>query len=456
MTWRTHFRTAFSHFFDRLFRSGRLDPLRLAAIAPDKQDERISTSVSNLSVRQHDLRVHERDERISQARTASKRRSAVTRIFGANRPVDNRSELCGRQAELSRLTGAMCDSHMHGLIFGPRGSGKTSLARVFGDYADERGFTVIYLSCAGGEEFGELMAPYLDEFTASSFGMRQNEYNETLADIVPTLSPRSLAGLLARIHDEQVILILDEFDRVENLAVKSQMAMLAKLLSDMRSNVRLLFVGISGNVEDLIGAHASIRRHLVAISVSPLQEADVDLFIQEASKVSGISFADPARLMIRWLARGSPYHMRLFCLQAALAALEAGSSQVDTDNASQGLAVAVADWAMVNDRDAKLFMAQAEEGTIPLVALESFAQTAISLVDFSRDQVEAVLVGASVPADFASAMLDVMAPSLRLLPDAQERYTFDDALAPQFLLAICALKRQNHIEAGLSRLAQRI
>jgi Cdc6-like AAA superfamily ATPase len=391
----------------------------------------------------------QQDQKREQERTLNRQRQAVTRVFGANRPVDNRNELCGRQSELHRLTSAMCDSHMHGLIFGPRGSGKTSLARVFGDYADENGFTVIYLSCAGGEDFGELMAPYLDDLPARSFGMRQEEFSQTLAALVPSLNPRSLASLLVQIQDEQVILILDEFDRVESATVKAQVAMLAKLLSDMRSNVRLLFVGISGNVEDLIGAHASIRRHLIAISVSPLPEEDVDRFIQEASKVSGISFADPARLMIRWLARGSPYHMRLFCLRAAFAALDSGSAEVDGEAANRGVSAALADWAMVNDRDAKLFASLATANATLIPALEGLAQSAISLVDFNEGQVRTVLGGAGISPDLAPQLIEALAPSLRLLPDNEGVYTFEDALAPQFLLATCGVERQRQKAARL-------
>ncbi|MEB3026017.1 ATP-binding protein, partial [Parvimonas sp. M13] len=80
-------------------------------------------------------------------RRIERTRALAVRLFGANQPVDNPRDLFGREAELRTLREAVLESGMHADIHGPRGSGKTSLVRVFGDMADARGATIIYLSC---------------------------------------------------------------------------------------------------------------------------------------------------------------------------------------------------------------------------------------------------------------------------------------------------------------------
>lgn len=385
-------------------------------------------------------------------------RAAINRLFGASRPVEDRSELCGRDQELDRLFEAVCDTSMHALIYGPRGSGKTSLARVFGDYADERGFHVVYLSCAGSGNFAELMLPYFDDLPAEMFDMREDEYRRAVEAVAAHTSARSLAALFARIHRDRVVLILDEFDRVEDLAAKNELGNLVKLLSDMRVPVRLLFVGIAGNVNDLIGAHPSIRRHLAAVAVGGITDGEVDSFIRKASDLSGIEFTESARRAIVWVVRGSPYHMRLICLHSCFEALHTSGKTVDEHIATLGVRAAADGWAEMNEEAADLFDRLTGSGEVSLPALETFAATATSLVDFDRGDIERAFAAdaaqdASVsPEQRAAVVFAALQPALRQLPSAADRYTFDDPLAPQFLIAACMLARQNRrpLKSGLA------
>jgi ABC-type glutathione transport system ATPase component len=72
------------------------------------------------------------------------KRRAVAKSFNAGQPVASRVELFGRDTKLDALAQAVVDGEHHALIFGARGSGKTSLVRVFADYADRTGFVVLY------------------------------------------------------------------------------------------------------------------------------------------------------------------------------------------------------------------------------------------------------------------------------------------------------------------------
>lgn len=406
----------------------RPDPLRLAAQRPAQP------VAAAAPARQTGVEPAPESPQAAEKRQR-KLRARTSHAFAPSQPVDSREDLCGRERELERLLTALCDSHLHGIIFGPRGSGKTSLARVFGDHADERGFTVIYLSCTGGENFSDLMIAYVEDLGAQSFGMSDEEFSEVLdASNRYSLTPRSLATLLARVTSEPVIFILDEFDRVADPALKQEMASFTKLLSDMRSNVRLLFVGISGDIDDLIGAHQSVRRHLVAVGVIPLVEEAVDRFIRSASHVSGLTFDDEARKTVSHAAQGSPYHVRLFCLHGAMAALDQHRVAVSGDDVITGMKAAQEDWRMTNQRDATLFERVVADDLIDDGLLVTLVRTAARYPEFQEDDFIAHAVDAGYSAQQAAHVLEVLAGALTRLPGAQPVYCFNDALAPQFLL----------------------
>jgi hypothetical protein len=362
-------------------------------------------------------------------------------LFGAHQPVDNPRDLFGRQREIDSLAGAVIESHMHAVIYGPRGSGKTSLVRVFGDLADARGVSVIYLSCAGGGDFGELVIPYLAEIGATAFGMRADEFTQAVAQVRALPTPRSVAAMLARVQREDVILILDEFDRVEDKAAKGQIALLIKLLSDMRSRVRLIFVGISRDVGDLVDVHASVRRHILAIGLAPIARVEVERFIQTTSQAIGLQFDDEALSLLCWLVCGSPYHMRLFSLHSCLCAIERDQRFATAATVLDGITRARDIWRETNARDETLFAALVQSERFPLVAIETFAQTAAERLEFTPDDMFRALMGIEIDRSIAPKMIDAMSPALGRLEDSTDRLAFDDVLAPQFLLTFCAAER---------------
>lgn len=374
-------------------------------------------------------------------RVAQRSRALAIRLFGANQPVENPRDLFGRAPELDLLSASVLDGGMHAVIYGPRGSGKTSLVRVFGDLADERGASVIYQSCAGGSDFGELMLPYLDDIGPASFGMREDDFAQAVAAVSATPTPRSLATLLVRADREDLILILDEFDRLEDAETKRQLAFLVKLLSDMRSRVRLVFVGISGDVGDLIDVHASVRRHLVPIGLSPLSDNEVENFIATTSRAIGLTFLPSALSLLRWLVCGSPYHMRLFSLHTCLHAIEHDQRSADDATVLAGLDRALQIWRGTNERDYALFGELVTRTAFPRAAVETIARLAALKLEFTADDVARALERADIPAEVLPPLIEALAPALGRLGADSSRMAFDDVLAPQFLLAMSGIAR---------------
>ncbi|MFV0623712.1 ATP-binding protein [Sphingomonas sp. ac-8] len=350
--------------------------------------------------------------RFAVAAGAQSPRARVIAAFDAAQPVDDRYELLGRMAELNRLVDGVVERHQHAVIFGARGSGKTSLARTFGDLADEADCLALYHAATGDSGFVELLRPYLPFLVAEARPAGRAEIS-ALAD--RDFTARELVSAVVPALSRRVFLIVDEFDRIAAAETKAQLASLLKLLSDTRAPLQILLAGIAADVEALIDAHLSLRRHLIAVPVRPFDSRAVEAVIDEGTRRCGIAFPAETRAAIAAVAAGSPYHVRLFCQAAALAALETGRDAVDAATVRAGLQASLDDWATVNAPVALLFDRLAEHPELH-PRLRSLA------CDAATHQQVAV-----------DAVPHTLAPALTIGGDGLA--CFADTLAPQFLLA---------------------
>ncbi|MBB4087789.1 ATP-binding protein [Sphingomonas carotinifaciens] len=363
-------------------------------------------------------------------------KNATARIieaFDSAHPVRQRKDLHGRDDKLDTLFEAVLFSRQHAIIHGARGSGKTSLAQVFGDYADSQGAVVIYTACEATASFAELLRPYLSFIPESAVPFAEKAlFAREREALSAEFGPRQVVDLVSRLSpDSQTILILDEFDRVESEAVNSQIATLMKLLSDARVPVQVLLVGIARTLDELILCHPSLRRHLTPIPIGRISREDTHRLIDRGAERAQVRFDEAARAEIASISCGSPYHVQLFCYVAAIETVRRGGEVIDLEATHRGLARAFTIWAMLNHEDADIFDALVADPAQPVDAVERIAREAAVHDSFVGDEADAAIFGAAVRADDRQAT----------------RFHFRDGAAPQFLLAKLAT-RERQTEAA--------
>lgn len=371
---------------------------------------------------------------VAQRDESKSRRARIHAAFDTGMPVETRAGLAGRSVELDRLVEAVIEHGKHGIVFGARGSGKTSLSRVFGDVADEQGAIVLYNLASGDLSFSDLYRPYLTELVTIPGGtLRQG-------DIAPLLDApfdaRHLASLLAERMRRPLILVLDEFDRVVSAATKAEVAALMKLLTDMRATTRVVAVGIAANVEDLIEGHPSLRRHMVSVPVAGIGVDPLKQLLIRCCEQAGLTIHDNAASQIAAAAIGSPYHLRLFGLNCALAAERAGVSVIDAAIVRQGLTNAFVEWRTLSVSTADLLIRCASLDAGPRFATALIAYAAAMRTRIDRTEIETLGAedGSVSSADFDMAFA-ALAPILTASA-LHDQYLFEDALAPQFYLLL--------------------
>ncbi len=224
-------------------------------------------------------------------------------VFSANRPVVERDDLYGRGDDLARLQARVLDQRGSALIYGPRGYGKTSLVRVFGEVADSLGHIVIYASCSRGVDFDALLRVYLTELSA--------EIGTPAPSTDAPLTVRSVAATLALVDDRSVVFILDEFDRVERDDTRESVVELIKDVSDLTGSVRFLLVGVATDAAHILGYHPSVHRCLSCVPLSRLSDTAIETMLRD--KAGGDALDIPPAIVAAMIAvvAGSAYHAQL-------------------------------------------------------------------------------------------------------------------------------------------------
>ncbi|MDP1026689.1 ATP-binding protein [Sphingomonas sp. KR1UV-12] len=365
------------------------------------------------------------------------RRQRVYAGFDANMPVADRTGMAGRTRELQRLEQAVFDQRLHALICGTRGSGKTSLARVFGEIADERGCLVLYDIASGDMAFDALCRGFLEDLVRERAG---RPGAAAIADLLaPETDGRRIATVLAEHLDQTVVILIDEFDRITSQETKTEFASLLKLLSDLRANVRFVIAGIAADLHDLIEGHLSLRRHLAVVRTGRIEAHDLDTLLAACAAGAGMQVAPAAADLIVRTTLGSPYHLRLFGLHAALAALNGGSRVIGPEEVATGLADAFEQWRELTTLPTAV--AARLQGTTPTMTIGLCAILVIAAHHgwFDRGEVVATVADilgdrradADTQTDAALGELDGL-----LTRAADGRLRFRDTLAPQFLLLL--------------------
>ncbi|WP_380931692.1 ATP-binding protein [Sphingomonas qilianensis] len=354
-------------------------------------------------------------------------RLILGRVFDSAHPVRSREELLGRRRELDELLAATLDFGQHAIVHGARGSGKTSLVRIFGDHADQGGAVVIYMACEPGVSFSELILPYLRAIPTAALRPGAREAFARGLDALPaTFGPRAVVELVAEQVSSPVLFILDEFDRITDTVVKADIAAAMKLLSDALATVLFVLVGIARDVSDVVDAHPSLRRHLRTVALGRIEPTSVDALITNGAAAAGLVFDDRARAVIARASCGSPFHVRIFAHHSALAAVRDGSSVVREADARTGLKTALEHWASMNHADAATFVRLVETGQ-NLHLLERTARRAAVNDRLEQD------------GSAETAHTNILADAVRAEPGMDTALVFRDSVAPQFLIAFIML-----------------
>jgi Cdc6-like AAA superfamily ATPase len=268
---------------------------------------------------------------------AQRMHELLRNAFTPTRPKHDAAMFSGRFREMQRIIAAIEEERAHVVVYGERGSGKTSLCNILAGKAGEAGYFVLQYACSTGVSFEEIFRTFLRRipasFLAEGLGLGTRRV-DSFAQLLPegAFGISDLIEVFGRVHDRHVILIVDEYDRVSDETVKAKLAELIKIMSDASVPVTMLLIGVADDVRDLFGKHPSLQRALVTVPMPMMSRRDLEGLIAAGEAHAGLAFAPAVREEIIDFAQGLPYQAQLLCLFSARNAVRRNVREVERED----------------------------------------------------------------------------------------------------------------------------
>ena len=271
-------------------------------------------------------------------------RALIRDAFTPSQPVNDRAMFAGRRALLERLIVAIEDQRLHFVLYGDRGIGKTSILHVLSNLATDAEYLVCYISCADRmtfHDFARRIAQRIPLLYHADYapGSPEIEQGLHLADILPqdNIDVSVFGEQLGRLSTTRLIIMLDEFDRVEADEFRRSIAELIKNLSDKAAPAQLVIAGVAADLTELIAQIPSIRRNVIGVLVPNMADEEVDEMLAIAERRAGLTISPEARELIGLASLGLPYLVGLVAQHAALIATDRGQSLVEKSDVREAI-----------------------------------------------------------------------------------------------------------------------
>lgn len=268
-------------------------------------------------------------------------RASCQQAFTPFAPIELPDFFAGRLSVVQRLKDELEMPGRHVAIFGERGVGKTSLAELlyfFTGFAEDR---VELVSCAEADTFESLFAEFMAAFSVHlsldsverqealelggnlpGVGLRGERRQSATYRSLPQLQAVTKRRLLRAFKELRTLLIIDEFDRIQDRSTHTRLAELIKAFSDARTATKIVVVGVADTLSQLVGEHQSLSRSLAQIKLDRMSEVELAEILKRGEDRTGVLFRSDVVHRIVRLSDGFPHYVHLIALYASLAAVE--------------------------------------------------------------------------------------------------------------------------------------
>lgn len=287
----------------------------------------------------------------------------ISRAFSPGAPINTQDLFAGRIEQLNMVLTSIGSRGRHVIIFGERGVGKTSLARIVADIAKTaniQGLRSGTINCSAEDTFSSIWRKVFRDIVVTRTTTRpdfQSDPEQTPVDLgawfeslasgdaigpsqsVRSMTPDDVRQALSSLG--QRVVIIDELDRVRDPEFSSKMADTLKALSDHSVDTTVILVGVADSVDQLIAEHASVERSLSQVHMPRMSRAELTDILAKAYSTVTMSIDDDAAARIAALSRGLPHFTHLLGQQAGIHAVRAGRTVVTLEDVIGALGPAI-------------------------------------------------------------------------------------------------------------------
>lgn len=290
-----------------------------------------------------------------EARTISLRASSV---FRPSAPIDAKDLFYGRINQVTRVIDAIFQLGRHVIIFGERGVGKTSLARVLNDFLKDaetsRPILTPLINCMETDNFSTIWQKIfsgidlIKETQKPGFYIGDpiqinNNLGQELSEVKITaeIAERNLKMLSSL--GFMVIVIIDELDKLKDEQSRRLLTQTLKSISDHLVDVTIVLVGVSDTIVDLVADHQSIIRNLTQIKMPRMSKDELCEIIVKGISQLGMIIEETAVNRIVSLSIGLPHYTHLLGLHAVRSATDNLRKKIINEDITEALKKSIQD-----------------------------------------------------------------------------------------------------------------
>ncbi len=260
----------------------------------------------------------------------------LNKLFTPNRPIHLPEFLTGRLNLLHKTNDAVNTAGLHVVLFGARGIGKTSMARVLAHTTQEidreEGRRSIFISCATNDDFASIWRKACQEILLGQRQIGLTQHDAAIitgrVDVGSALQNPNDVRIFFKSLPNPLVIVIDEFDRVMDHETKILMADTIKLFADTDLDATLILVGVAESIGELIAEHESIGRNLAQIPVELMTAEELAEIVQKGFAGAELNFEPGIDLRIAELSQGYPHYTHLLGLWSGRVAVTNGRCKV--------------------------------------------------------------------------------------------------------------------------------
>lgn len=275
------------------------------------------------------------------------------RVFRPATPVNQAELFSGRKDQVRKVVDAINQPGCHAILYGERGVGKTSLANILFSKLHSNGLPLLipHINGINSDTYTTIWRRVFDEM--------QFRLEETSCEIPESLSKAvesSTSLFQSEVTPDQVrrvltecgrtfllVVVIDEFDSVEDPDARRTIADTVKFLSDRNAPVTIVLIGVADDVDDLIDNHQSVERCVSQVALPRMSRDEIEEVVTSGLKKHGMTIDADALHEVSRISRGLPHYAHLLGLHSGRKSIDRRSMNVAVPDIREALKLAIDD-----------------------------------------------------------------------------------------------------------------
>jgi len=254
----------------------------------------------------------------------------LNRYVSPAKPINTIEFLHGRAAPLREIEKALYAGGRNIFIYGERGVGKSSLAQTAAVQYQSSDNDYILIECGRSTTFLGTIASITDKAMEHPSRTIEKSHKTTLSakivshefmhkttthgerKSIDSMDKASdLMRDVAKLHSEKPIVVIDEFDVIEDCQEQALFSDFLKHLGDKNIKLKFIFSGVGSSLDDLLEAHLSSIRQLETINLERLSWDARWEITREAANAFGTKISEELLIRVAGISDGFPYYVHL-------------------------------------------------------------------------------------------------------------------------------------------------